>query len=222
MRLKCPAILISAAIMFLVSAPAWGRQEQQQGQSQQAQQQGAAQDKKQAQVSQQDPLAAAARKAREQKKEAPKSTKVFTNDNIPTTGGISSVGEEEEPKKEEKPGQTGAGANLGGANSGTAKSSSASNDEAAWRSRFAKLRHKLEQDQADLDVMQRELGVLDTQYYSDPNKQLQQQLSREDINKKTADIEARKKDVEADKRAISDAEEELRKAGGDPGWANPQ
>src|SRR5262249_1142229 len=104
----------------------------------------------------------------------------------------------------------------------SAKSSSAPSEEATWRSRFARLRHKLEQDQADLDVMQRELGVLNTQYYSDPNKQLQQQLSREDINKKTADIEARKKDVEGDKRAMSEAEDELRKAGGDPGWANPR
>ncbi len=30
--------------------------------------------------------------------------------------------------------------------------------------------HKLAQDQADLDVMQRELGVLNVQYYSDPVK----------------------------------------------------
>jgi lipopolysaccharide export LptBFGC system permease protein LptF len=212
------SILISgAAVGLLVWGSAWARQEQQQGQSQQANQQSASQSQKQVPAPQQNSLAAAARKAREQRKEAPKNVKVFTNDNIPTAGGISSVGEEEEPKKEEKPGET-----SGGANSGSAKSGSASSEEAAWRSRFAKLRHKLEQDQADLDLMQRELGVLSTEYYSDPNKQLQQQLSREDINKKTADIEARKKDVEADKRAISDAEDELRKAGGDPGWANPQ
>jgi hypothetical protein len=220
MRPKCQAVLISAAVLLLVSAPVWSRQEQQQAQSQQAQQQSStAQDQNQAKAAptQQESLGAAARKAREQKKEAPKSTKVFTNDNIPTAGGISSVGEEPEPKKEGKPGQTGAGEN-----SGSATASSASSEESKWRDRFAKLRHKLEQDQADLDVMQRELGVLSTQYYSDPNKQLQQQLSREDINKKTADIEAKKKDVEADKQAISDAEDELRKAGGDPGWANPQ
>ena len=208
-----------AAALVLTCATAWSRQDQQQNQSQQqpqqAQQESSSQGRKQ--VPRQDSLAAAARKAREQKKEAPKSAKVFTNDNIPTAGGISSVGEEEEPKTEEKPGQASTVAKPGGANR-----TSPASDEAVWRSRFAKLRHKLEQDQADLDVMQRELGVLSTQYYGDPNKQLQQQLTREDINKKTADIEARKKDVEADKRAISDAEDELRKAGGDPGWANPQ
>ena len=37
----------------------------------------------------------------------------------------------------------------------------AKSDEDKWRARFDKLRHKLEQDQADLEVMQRELGVLE-------------------------------------------------------------
>src|SRR5215469_177484 len=208
-----------AAALLLTCAAVWSRQDPQQNQSQHqsqpAQQESSSQGGKP--VPRPDSLAAAARQAREQKKEAPKNAKVFTNDNIPTTGGISSVGEEEEPKTGEKPGQTSTVANPGGA-----KPNSPASDEAAWRSRFAKLRHKLEQDQADLDVMQRELGVLSTQYYSDPNKELQQQLTREDINKKTANIEAKKKDVEADQRAISDAEDELRKAGGDPGWANPR
>ena len=91
--------------------------------------------------------------------------------------------------------------------------------ESAWRERFAKLHRKLEQDQADLDVMQRELGVLDVQYYTDPVKAMQQGYSRDEINEKTDKIEARKKVVEADQQAIADAELDLRKAGGDPGWA---
>jgi hypothetical protein len=48
---------------------------------------------------------------------------------------------------------------------------------------------------------------------------MQQDLTREDINKKTSDIEAKKQQIEADKQAIADAEDDLRKAGGDPGWA---
>src|ERR1700693_637488 len=42
--------------------------------------------------SQEDSLAAAARRAKEKKKDASKPSRVFTNDNIPTSGGISSVG----------------------------------------------------------------------------------------------------------------------------------
>lgn len=67
--------------------------------------------------------------------------------------------------------------------------------------------------------MQRELGVLNMQYYSDPVKAMQQEYSRDDINKKTAEIDAKKKGIDADEQAISDAEDDLRKAGGDPGWA---
>jgi biotin carboxylase len=153
-----------------------------------------------------DPLAAAARRAREEKKDQAKPAKVFTNDNLPTTGGVSAVGE--------------TSAAPGGENV-VVQDGPASLDaqEKMWRERFSKLRHKLEQDQQELDVMQRELGVLDIQYYNNPVKAMQQELTRSDINKKTADIDAKKSQIEADKQAISDAEDELRKAGGDSGWA---
>jgi hypothetical protein len=152
-----------------------------------------------------DPLAAAARKAKEQKaNQAAKPAKVFTNDNIPTTGsGISTVGA--------KP----AGSS---ANSGTASAPS-SNQEAVWKDRFAKLREKLDQDTSDLAVMQRELGVLNTQNYTDPVQAMQQGYTRGDIQKKTDEISAKQKAIDADKQAIDDAEEDLRKSGGDAGWA---
>src|SRR5271163_307701 len=155
-----------------------------------------------------DALVAAARKAREQKKDqaGAKPARVFNNDNIPTTGGVSAVGQ-----------NTAAGAGDGSAGAPAAASSAAG--EAEWRSRFAKLRKKLEQDQAELDIMQRELGVLDVQYYNDPVKSMQQGYSRSDINEKTEKIEAKKKTIEADQQAIADAEDELQKAGGDSGWA---
>ena len=88
-----------------------------------------------------------------------------------------------------------------------------------WRDKFAKLNHQLDQDQATLDVLQRELGVLSNQYYGgDPVKAMQQGMSQSEITDKNAKIDAKKKDVEADKQAIADAEADLRKAGGDPGW----
>jgi hypothetical protein len=158
---------------------------------------------------QKDSLVAAARRSREEKKDQSKPAKVFTNENLPDVGGISSVGEAAAP------GENGAGtdANAPAANAAPA------NDEKTWRAKFANLRHKLEQDEQELDVMQRELGVLDVQYYANPVKAMQQDLTREDINKKTSDIDAKKQKIEADKQAISDAEDDLRKAGGDSGWA---
>jgi|GEM_PF-713416 len=165
-----------------------------------------------------DALVAAARKAREQKKDqaGAKPPRVFNNDNIPTAGGVSAVG------------QTLAAADgtdaLAGA-AGAARTpapatgASAGADEKSWRKRFADLRKKLEQDQTELDVMQRELGVLDVQYYNDPVKGMQQGYSRSDINEKTDKIESKKQAIAADQQAIADAEDELQKAGGDPGWA---
>jgi len=152
-----------------------------------------------------DPLAAAARRAREEKKDQTKPARVFTNDNLPSTGGLSAVGE--------------TSATAGDKASGSEGSASLDSQEKTWRERFANLRHKLEQDQQELDVMQRELGVLDVQYYNNPVKAMQQDLTRSDINKKTSDIDAKKAQIEADKQAISDAEDELRKSGGDSGWA---
>jgi hypothetical protein len=159
-------------------------------------------------------VAAAARKAREQKKDQTQAAaRVFDNDNIPKQGGVSAVGVDAEP--------SGADANSA-PETGSAAAAAAppgANDEKGWRELFAKLRKKLEQDEDNVNVSQRELGTLDVQYYNDPNKAMEQNLTRSDINEKTAKIEAAKQQVEADKQAISDAEDQLRKSGGDIGWA---
>lgn len=163
---------------------------------------------------QEDALVAAARKAREQKKDqaGAKSPRVFNNENIPTQGGVSAVGQNPTAADSTDAAATEAAAAPGAG-------ASAGPSEKTWRDRFGKLRKKLEQDQTDLDIMQRELGVLDVQYYNDPVKGMQQGYSRSDINEKTDKIEAKKKAIEADQQAIADAEDELQKAGGDPGWA---
>lgn len=156
---------------------------------------------------QQDSLATAARKARDQKKEAPKAAKVFDNDSIPTTGGVSTVGA--------TPAQPGdATTNASGATP-----AASGNDEKTWRDKFATLHHKLDQDQAELTVLEREYGVSSVQFYTDPMKEMQQKLTNDELYKKTLAIDAKKKAIEADKQAISDAEDALRKAGGDSGWA---
>jgi len=192
------------AVVAILTFPGIGRC-QQQGQSpSQTSDQAAAP----APVPQQDSLAEAARKAREQKKESAKASKVFTNDNLPSQG-VSTVGSSSAPSEATATGEP---------------KGPAGNNEKAWRDKFVALRHKLEQDQAELDVMQRELGVAAVQYYNgDPQKAMQDNTSLQPLgteyNKKASDIDAKKKQVEADQQAISDAEDGLQKSGGDPGWA---
>lgn len=113
---------------------------------------------------------------------------------------------------------------AGSSESSTTSSASSSSypdgkDEKGWRALFSNLKRKLDQDQQLADVAQRELGVDSVQYYNDPTKTMMQEITRSDINKKTAEIEEKKKQVEADKQAIADAQEALRRAGGDAGWA---
>jgi DNA repair exonuclease SbcCD ATPase subunit len=217
--------LLCAAVAAFLLIPA-SALAQQPGQSQNQEQQGqsssqtaappSSQSATPAQATPVDPLVAAARKAREQKKDQPKPARVFDNDNIPTQGGVSAVGSSPAGESTENGGTAESGGEQAAAKT-TAPPSG--NDEKTWRERFAKLHKKLERDQADLDIMQRELGVLDVQYYNDPMKGMQQGYTRSDINEKTAKIDEKKKQVEADQQALSDAEDELRRSGGDIGWA---
>lgn len=152
-------------------------------------------------------LADAARKAREAEKNAPKAPVVFTNDNIPTSStGVSVVGQAPSASSDQSV-------------SSSAPAGADNNDEATWRKRFADARHKIDEDSAELSVLQREIGELNVQYYPDPTQALMQSVTREDLIKKQAAIDAKQKQLDADKQALSDLEDELRKAGGDPGWA---
>jgi hypothetical protein len=202
---------VAAATVFVIPASGRSQQaDQNSGEtSAQAQTEGqsaTATSQAQTAAPQQDSLADAARKLREQKKDASKAPKVFTNDDLPTQGGISTVGQ-----GSTAPASSDASADAAGATTGK--------DEKSWRAKFAQLRHKLEQDQANRDVMQRELGVDNVQFYADPVKAMQQGYTRSDINKKTSDIDEMDKQIAADQQAITDAEEELRKSGGDSGWS---
>jgi hypothetical protein len=203
---------IALAALFIAPALFCAQQNSQQSAASQTSQSGTASQNSSASTQQEDPLAAAARKAREQRKESPKAAKVFDNDNLPTQGGISTVGEASAPSKSGTSGSTAAA-------EGAKKMS-----PAEWRAKFADLRKKLQQDQGELSVMQRELGQQMMQYYNgDPQKAVQDQQSGkplgEQYDKTKAAIADKQKQVEADQQAISAAEDALRQAGGDPGWA---
>ncbi len=158
-----------------------------------------------------DPMADAARKARAEQKNAPKPKKVFTNDDIA-------------PAQVSKPADSKTSSASAGADATSKddKDAAAENDpksEKYWRKRFSKAREKLANAEREADVLQRELNKNEVQYYTDPQKALMEQYSRKDINDAQAKLDAKKKEIESLKQQISDLEDELRKAGGDPGWA---
>ncbi len=66
---------------------------------------------------------------------------------------------------------------------------------------------------------QREAEKADLQYYSDPQKAMNEQFTRQEINEKNDKIAAKKKEIADLKQQLSDMEDQLHSAGGDPGWA---
>ena len=164
-----------------------------------------------------DPVADAARKARAEKQAAAKPKKVYTDDDFASTKNATPP----PAAKTEGEGQA-ATTDLAAPDASAGKGSSSANDpksEAYWRKRFQTVRAKIDQSEKELDVLQRELDKDQVQYYSDPQKALMQQYNRKDINEKTAKVDAKKKEIEDLKKQLNDMEDELRKAGGDPGWA---
>jgi chromosome segregation ATPase len=166
-----------------------------------------------------DSLADAARKAREAKKTAPKAKKVFTDDDIASRAPAPTAQQAPAGEKEAAP----TGAAPAGTQAAAAKGAAAPkedpNSESAWRKRFAQQREKISKAEQELDVLQREMQKTEVQYYPDPQKAMEQQYSRKDVNEKQAKIDAKKKEIEQLKQQLSDMEDALKKAGGDPGWA---
>jgi hypothetical protein len=162
-----------------------------------------------------DPVADAARKAREQKKAEPKPKKVYTNEDFggatPAPAAAAAAATTNgEPKQ---------GAEVTGDKDKAPADGATKNGEEAWRKRFKEARDKLAQAEQELDILQREAQKAQVQYYSDPQKALAQQYSRKDITDNDTKIEAKKQEIAQMKQHISDLEDELRKSGGDPGWA---
>jgi len=176
----------------------------------------------------QDSLADAARKAREQKKEAPKQAKVFTNEDLgDLKGTVSVVGEAAAPADADKVADGKAAPADAKAPAAEAKAQPAGDakpearDEAYWRKKFDDARRTLTGDAKELDVLQREFNLKQQQYYSDPNVALREQNDRKDLDSTQDQINTKKAAVDKDNQALADLQDDLRKAGGDPGWANP-
>jgi len=83
---------------------------------------------------------------------------------------------------------------------------------------MGELQQNLDTHQRDLAVLHQKLGQNMVQFYPDPNKQLQQQYSRSDIDKVNAAIDQKKQQIEADQKAISDLQQEVRDQSGSSDW----
>jgi hypothetical protein len=148
-----------------------------------------------------------ARELRAQKAKESKPVRIITNDDL-NNGGDDASGPPVSARAK-KPDNT----------TPPAKGAPAEvHDELYYRAKLSTLQDRLDTDKRELQVLQQKLSQNDMQYYPDPNKALQQQYTREDIKKLTADIDANKDQVADDEKAIEDLHDQLRQEGGDPGW----
>ena len=169
-----------------------------------------------------DPVADAARKAREGKKNAQKPKKVFTDDDVKPanpSGEKPSVQNADATQGTKSGTETATIATAKGAQKGEGEEKENPNSEKAWRKRFAEQHGKIARAEKELDVLQRELQKSQVQYYADPTKAMNEQNNRTEVSEKTAQIAAKKKELEQLRQELDDMETELRRAGGDPGWA---
>jgi hypothetical protein len=181
-----------------------------------------------------DPVADAARKAREAKKDTTKPKKVYTDDDVkrsapepaaaaPAAAPVDASGTTAATAVQATGDATKSTAALKTGDT-TAKTAEATptedpNGELAWRKRFQAQRDKIAKAEKDLDILGRELEKAQVEYYPDPQKAMKQQNSRADINAINAKIDAKRKEVEQLRQGLDEMEEQLRKSGGDPGWA---
>lgn len=138
---------------------------------------------------------------------------VYTNADLPKSGGISVFG----------PPAPAASAKAAAAPQSSADVASLlakqADQEKIWRQRFADARRQLSLDRARLDVLQRERNFAQMQYYSDPNVALREQYNQADLKKKQQQIDLLQKQIEADQKKLSDLTDQLRREGLPPGWA---
>src|SRR5712691_13288874 len=177
-----------------------------------------------------DPVADAARKAREAKKDAPKPKKVYTDDDVKRSAPEAAATAPTTPGSAGGAGAAATGAATAGTPAGATGAATAQaagdgtkkedpNSEGAWRKRFQEQHDKIAKTEKEIDVLQREIARAQTQYYADPQKAMNEQNNRAEINEKLAKLEGKRKELGELQQGLADLEDQLRKSGGNPGWA---
>jgi hypothetical protein len=90
-------------------------------------------------------------------------------------------------------------------------------DEAYWSGRKKELRTKLETDQTLADALQTRINALNTDFVNRDDPVQRAGIDR-DRQKATSELDRVKKSVADGKKALSDLDEEARKAGVPAGW----
>jgi len=163
-------------------------------------------------------------KKEEQRRKTVKSGKVYTNDELkrdptPSVPASASTGTTSTPGASSTPAPAPAssGNNAGKDDSANKDGSADKSDEKTWRRRITNARESLQRSQAFADALQSQLNALSTDFVNrdDPIQRQQIAKQRDGV---VAELDRVKKEVAAQTKAISDIQEEARRANVPAGW----
>lgn len=159
-----------------------------------------------------------------------RSVRIWTNDNMPkqppSTGPTAAAGMSAAPSAPAtEPGQTESSTASSSQAAGTSEaagaepsSSEGEHDEEYYRERMSELRAQLDMHQRQLSVLLQKQSQGQMQYYTDPQKTLEQEYSRSDINERNDEIAKKRQQIAEDEQAVRALQDQLRREGHPPGW----
>lgn len=175
-------------------------------------------------AAQSDSLADAARKHKEQQAGKPVATKVYTNDNLPSTETVSTVGKPiDSNAAAPADGQAAAGDPAAAAGKDGSKPADDSKSRQKtwedWRDKIQKQKAAVEQMQKENEDTQREYRLTTSNYMNSAQQRLYDgaAMAKEDAAYKQQ-MEQKQKAIEDAKQKIDDLQEEARRAGVPSGY----
>ena len=165
-----------------------------------------------------------AKKEEQRRKTVKSGGKVYTNDELkrdptPSVPASASTGTTSTPSASSTPAPAPAPSdkNAGKDDSVNKDNSADKSDEKTWRKRITNARESLQRSQAFADALQSQLNALSTDFVNrdDPIQRQQIANKRDGV---VAELDRVKKEVAAQTKAISDIQEEARRANVPAGW----
>ena len=155
-------------------------------------------------------LADVARKEEARRKDVKKPSRVITNKDLKASDGVAPPA----PAEAQAPAP---GDNADKTDDGQPKPEGEQGDEQAWRKKMADARTALERSQMHLDALQNRIDGLWAQFTAHDNY-VEREKIEADRKKALAEYDRVKAEIEGNKKAIADLEEQARRANVPAGW----
>lgn len=148
----------------------------------------------------------------------------YTNETLPRGGGVSIVGGAVTRAASTSGGEGAEGATEGAA---SAESEEPECGEQCWRQRFQEKRQQIILAERELSILEQDYQLARRQYDRDPNRAMRDQYSNTTaggrrLQQLLEQIRDKQQELQRLQTELVQLQNDLRRAGGKPGWARPQ